>query len=116
MIIGKGKPKFSDNKTCPSGTLSAINPTWVPLGLNPKIRRLISRPVSNNLNARLADKTNDSHLSDLDILLLQTNSDFLPLSSLLSAVRTWRMCMILLKCSDTGTVYTRAPISYVAHN
>jgi hypothetical protein len=113
MIIGKGKLKFSDNKTCPSGTLSTRNPTWVPLGLNPEIREWINKPVSNNLNTRLADKTNGSHLNDLNLFLLLTNSGCLPLNSLLSALITWRLCVILLKCSDTGVVYIRALISCV---
>jgi hypothetical protein len=100
---------------------------------------LISKPSSNNLNARLADRTSDSHLSDVNILFTADQLSFSALkfpylltygaelflrscqlcshsgtSSLLSAIRIWRMCMILLKCSDTGTVSTRASVSYVA--
>jgi hypothetical protein len=31
-IIDRGKPKKNRRKSCPSGTLSTINPTWTDMG------------------------------------------------------------------------------------
>jgi hypothetical protein len=43
----QGKPKYSE-KTCPSATLSTINPTWTDLGSNTGCRR--ENPVTNRLS------------------------------------------------------------------
>jgi hypothetical protein len=45
--IDRGKPKKSE-KTCPSATLSATNPTWIDPGPNPGLRG--ERPATNDLN------------------------------------------------------------------
>jgi hypothetical protein len=70
MIIGRGNPKLSEKKICPSGTLYTINPTRAPLGLNPEARRLIYQPIYNNLNISLTNPTNDSHLKVFKTMLV----------------------------------------------
>jgi hypothetical protein len=47
MKIGKGKLKYLE-KTCPSATLSATNPTWLDPGLNPGHHG--GKPVTNRLS------------------------------------------------------------------
>jgi hypothetical protein len=43
----QGQPKYSE-KTCPSGTLSTTNPTWLDPGLNPD--RSGGKPATNRLS------------------------------------------------------------------
>jgi hypothetical protein len=47
----QGKQKYSE-KTCPSATLSTINPTWLDLGSNPGRRR---KPATNRLSYGTAE-------------------------------------------------------------
>jgi hypothetical protein len=46
-VIDRGKPTTL-RKTCPSATLSTINPTWTDLGSNPGLRS--ERPATNRLS------------------------------------------------------------------
>jgi hypothetical protein len=43
-----GENQSTRGKTCPSATLSTINPTWTDPGLNPGLRG--ERPASNRLS------------------------------------------------------------------
>jgi hypothetical protein len=44
----EGKTEVLGGKTCPSATLSAINPTWTDQGSNPGLRG--ERPATNRLS------------------------------------------------------------------
>jgi hypothetical protein len=45
---GRGKPKKSQEKTCPSTTLFSTNATWTDPGMNPGLRG--ERPATNRLS------------------------------------------------------------------
>jgi hypothetical protein len=62
----QGKPKHSE-KTCPSATLFATNPTWPDLGSNPG--RLGGKPATNRLSYGTA---NANRIFTLHFLLWQT--------------------------------------------
>jgi hypothetical protein len=47
-------------KTCPSVTLSAINPTWIDPGANPVLRG--ERPAANRLSHGTASEDHNRHL------------------------------------------------------
>jgi hypothetical protein len=46
----EGEHISTQRKTCPMGTLSTTNPTWIGLRLNPGLRGV--RPASNRLSCR----------------------------------------------------------------
>jgi hypothetical protein len=51
----QGKPKYSE-KTCPSATSSATNPTWLEPGFNPG--RRCGKPATNRLSYGAANLSN----------------------------------------------------------
>jgi hypothetical protein len=55
----QGKPKYSE-KTCPSATLSATNPTWPDLGSNPGRRG--GKPATNRLSYGTAIMQEDAEI------------------------------------------------------
>jgi hypothetical protein len=60
-VIDRGKPMYS-GKTCPSATLSTINPTWTDPESNPGLRG--ERPATNRLSYGTAICLNLTLLGD----------------------------------------------------
>jgi hypothetical protein len=51
-MILTGENRRTRRKTCPSATLSTINPTWIEPGANPSLRG--ERPATNDLRHGMA--------------------------------------------------------------
>jgi hypothetical protein len=88
----QGKPKFSE-KTCPSATLSATNPTWPDPGANPGRRG--GNPATNRLSYGAATTSTKSALKLRQAVRLGTVEK--QLSSILKITLGHNLCCSFLE-------------------